>query len=65
MNEANKIDARYSVAQAIQETGQDICVAKNIQQFFGIRTLLVYFQRVKYTNGATKCLGGIAFQWKS
>ena len=28
-------------------------------------TLLVYFQRVNYKNGATKYLGGIALQWKS
>ena len=28
-------------------------------------TCILYVQRVKYKNGATKCLGGIAFQWKS
>ena len=68
MNKANKIDARYSVAQAIQKSWQGYLHSLNKQQFFGIarkRTLLVYFQRVKYKNGATKCLGGIAFQWKS
>ena len=27
-------------------------------------TLLAYFQRVKYKNGATECLGGIAFDGK-
>ena len=36
MNKANKIDARYSVAQAIQETGQDICVAKINNSSFGL-----------------------------
>ena len=61
MNKANKIDARYSVAQAIQRNWQRYLRSLNKQQFFGI----VYFQRVKYKNGATKCLGGIAFQWKS
>ena len=28
-------------------------------------TCILYLQRVKYKNGATKCLGGIAIQWKN
>ena len=69
MNKENKIDARYSVAQAIQRNWQGYLRSLNKQQFFRTarkaKTLIVYFQRVKYKNGATKCLGGIAFQWKS
>ena len=69
MNKANKIDARYSVAQAIQRNWQGYLRSLNKQQFFGIvrkgHTLIVYFHRVKFKNGATKCLGGIAFQLKS
>ena len=68
MNKANKIDARYGVAQAIQRNWQGYLRSLNKQQFFGIVRkghYLSIFQRVKYKNGATKCLGGIAFQWKS
>ena len=70
MNKANKIDARYSVAQAIQRNWQGYKKSAQLKLTTVLwdcqkRTLLVYFQRVKYKNGATKCLGGIAFQWKS
>ena len=36
MNKANKIDARYSVAQAIQRNWQGYLCSLNKQQFFGI-----------------------------
>ena len=36
MNKANKIDARYSVAQAIQRNWQGYLRSLNKQQFFGI-----------------------------
>ena len=36
MNKANKIDARYSVAQAIQRNWQQYLRSLNKQQFFGI-----------------------------
>ena len=62
MNKANNIDARYSVAQAIHRNWQGYLRSLNKQQFFGI---VLYFQSVKYKNGETKCLGVIAFQWKS
>ena len=69
MNKANKIDARYSVSQVIQRNWQGYLHSLNKQQFFGIvrkgHYLYTIFQRVKYKNGATKCLGGIALRWKS
>ena len=36
MNKANKIDARYSVAQAKQRNWQGYLRSLNKQQFFGI-----------------------------
>ena len=36
MNKANKIDARYSVAQAIQRNWQEYLRTLNKQKFFGI-----------------------------
>ena len=36
MNKANKIDARYSVTQAIQRNWQGYLRSLNKQQFFGI-----------------------------
>ena len=36
MNKANKIDARYSVAQAIQRNWRGYLHSLNKQQFFGI-----------------------------
>ena len=69
MNKANKIDARYSVAQAIQRNWQGYLRSLNKQQFFGIVRkghYLSIFRELSTTmvqqNGR---LGDIAFQWKS
>ena len=67
MNKAKKIEARYSVAQAIQRNWQGYLHSLNKQHFFGIVRkghYLCIFKEFKYKNGATKSLGGIAFQWK-
>ena len=69
MNKANRIDARYTVVQAIQRNWQEHLRSLNKQQFFGIvrkgHYLSIFKELINYKNGATKCLGGIAFQWKS
>ena len=68
MNKANRIDARYNVVQATQRNWQGYRRSLNKQQFLGIVRkghYLSIFKRVNYKNGATKCLGGIAFQLKS
>ena len=61
MNKANKIDARYSVAQAIQRNWQGYLHSfLNKQQFFGIVRKGHYL----YKNGATKCLVVLLFNGK-
>ena len=68
MNKANKIDARYSVAQAIQRNWQGYLRSLNKQQFFGIvrkgHYLSIYKELVQEWCNIS-CLGGIAFRWKN
>ena len=70
MNKANKIYATMQIQCSTGYTKKLAGISVYLKQTtvlwdFQKRTLLVNFQRVKYKNGATKCLGGIAFQWKS
>ena len=56
MNKANKIDARYSVGQAINRNGQGYLRSLN-NSSLGLSekdiTCILYFQRVKHKNGET------------
>ena len=69
MNKANKIDARYGVAQAIQRNWQGYLRSLNKQQFFGIVRkghYLSIFRELSTTMVQQNArLGDIAFQWKS
>ena len=68
MNKANKIDARYSVAQAMQRNWQGYLCSLNKQQFFGIVRkghYLSIFKELSTRMVQQNASGVIAFQWKS
>ena len=68
MNKANKIDARYSVAQAIQRNWQGYLCSLNKQQFFGIVRkghYLSIFKELSTRMVQQNASSVIAFQWKS
>ena len=65
MNKANKIDARYSVAQAIQRNWQGYLHSLNKQQFFGIvrkgHYLYTIFSKSWVQEWCKKMLGRYCF----
>ena len=68
MNKANRIDARYTVVQAIQRNWQEHLHSLNKQQFFGIvrKGHYMTFSKSLGQEWCNKMLGWyIAVQWKS
>ena len=61
MNKANKIDARYSVTQAIQRNWQRYLRSLNKQQFFGIVRKGHYLSILKVQEWCYKMLGWYCF----